>query len=181
MLIQLFRSRGESDMKLNLGCGDQKMNGYSNVDLHGSPDIRCDLMMFPWPWGDNTVDEVYMCHFLEHVADIEKTLLEIHRILKPEGIIHFRVPHFRSPFAIWHLHRWPFSVFTPKLLCMKVPYQFGGKHLFKEKSIRINFAYRKSVAKPLEFLANFSPLLWDWAGLPISEIEFVGIKVSEKE
>jgi hypothetical protein len=166
-------------MKLNLGCGDQKMDGYINVDLHGDPDVRCDLTVFPWPWSDDSVDEVYMCHFLEHVPDLEKTLLEIHRILKANGIVHFRVPHFRSPFGIWHLHCWAFSVYTPRLFCQKIPYQFGGRRLFKEEKIRINFIYHKIILAPLGLLANLFPVFWDWAGFPISEIEFVGRKVIE--
>jgi SAM-dependent methyltransferase len=165
-------------MKLNLGCGEDTKAGYLNVDICGTPEMVCDLSSFPWPWQDNSVEEVYSCHFLEHVPDFEKTILEIHRILKPDGIIHFRVPHFRNPLAVWNLHRWAFSVYTPERLCQKLPYQFQGKQLFKKTSCRINFSsIRKSVGIPLGWLANLFPLFWDWAGLPIDEIEFVGRKL----
>jgi len=166
-------------MRLNLGCGDDKKPSYINVDVCGNPDMVCDLSKFPWPWEENSVDEVYSSHFLEHVQDLDRTILEIHRVLKPNGVIHFRVPHFRNPFGAWHLHRWAFSVYTPRLFCQKIPYQFGGRCLFKEEKIRINFIHRKIISVPLGFLANLFPLFWDWAGLPISEIEFVGRKVIE--
>lgn len=44
-------------MKLNLGCGDKKYDGYVNVDLHGSPDVTCDLSVFPWPFEDASAEE----------------------------------------------------------------------------------------------------------------------------
>jgi len=165
-------------MKLNLGCGEKKMVGYVNVDLCGTPDVTCDLSLFPWQWADNSVDEVYSSHFLEHVQDFQLTILEIHRILKPGGGIHFHVPHFRNPLAVWDLHRWGFSVYTPERLCQALPYQFGGRALFQKKYIKIHFSsIRKSVGSPLEIVANIFPLFWDWAGLPIDEIEFFGRKV----
>lgn len=59
-------------MKLNLGCGDKKHEGYVNVDLCGDPDVRCDLSVFPRPFDDDSADEVFSEHFLEHVVDFEK-------------------------------------------------------------------------------------------------------------
>jgi len=165
-------------MKLNLGSGETNKPDYVNVDMCGEPDLVCDLSCFPWPWEDNSVDEVYSCHFLEHVQDFERTILEIHRILKPAGIIHFRVPHFRNPLAVWHLHRWEFSVYTPERLCQELPYQFGGRQLFEKINKKINFSsIRKSIGVPLGLMANIFPLFWDWVGLPIDEIEFIGRKV----
>ena len=168
-------------MKLNLGCGDKKMAGYLNVDTCCEPDQWCDLSQFPWPWEDNSVEEVYSSHFLEHVADYERTILEIHRILKPNGTIHFRVPHFRNPLTPWHLHRWSFSVYTPERLCQKLPYQWGGRQLFSKERTRINFSsIRRSVGLPLGVMANLFPLFWDWAGLPIDEVEFIGRKFADE-
>jgi len=164
-------------MKLNLGCGDKKRTGYVNVDKCGAPDFVQDLSVFPWPWADDSVDEVFSEHFLEHVQDYEKTILEIHRILKPGGVIWFRVPHFKNPMAAWHLHKWQFSTFTPELLCEARAYQWEGKKLFEKVSLRINFVWlRPSLNRWLAYLANQSPLRWDWLGLPIDEIEFVGRK-----
>ena len=119
-------------MRLNLGCGERKKDGYVNVDLCGNPDQRVDLSVFPWPWENDSCDEVYSEHFLEHVADYEKTVLEMHRILKPNGVLHFKVPHHRSPFAQWHLHLQNFSTYTCDILCGNVPYQWDNRRLFNK-------------------------------------------------
>lgn len=168
-------------MKLNLGCGEKKLEGYINVDACGEPDIRCDLSVFPWPFEDNSADEVTSAHFLEHVQDYEKTILEMHRILKPGGILHFKVPHFRNPLAQWHLHLWSFSVYSCTLLCDRIPYQWGGVQLFERLSVRINYIFiPRFIGRPLAFLANIYPNAWDWLGLPIDEIEFKGRKVCKE-
>lgn len=166
-------------MKLNVGCGDKKMDGYVNVDICGTPDVCCDLSVFPWPFENDSADEIFASHFLEHVEDFEKTVLEIHRILKPNGIFHFKVPHFRSAFAQWHLHRWTFSAYTCELLCSAIPYQWGGRKLFSKEQVRLNFSFtRPAVGRPLAVLANCAPSFWDWLGLPIDEVEFIGRKHS---
>lgn len=165
-------------MKINIGCGDKKTDGYINVDLYGEPDIRCDLFKFPWPFDDNSIDEVFSEHFLEHVEDYEKTIFEIYRVLKPGGLIHFKVPHFKSVAFPWHLHRYAFSSVTCRLLCEQRVYQFNGLHLFDEVSLRFNYLMvRPFIGRLLSFFANKFQSKWEYLGLPIDEIEFVARKV----
>lgn len=157
--------------RLNLGCGEKKLPGYVNVDVCGQPDVKCDLGTFPWPFEDESADEILAEHFLEHVADYERTVFEIHRILKPNGVFHFKVPHFRSPYHPWHLHVHQFSTTTCQRLCERYPYQFGGRKLFDMKSLRISSFLNRSLNRVYERLANVSPHKWDWFGLPIDEID----------
>ena len=86
-------------MKLNLGCGENHKEGYVNVDKLGSPDITHDLESFPWPWGDKSIDEIYMNHILEHLGETSdvyiKVIQELYRICKPGAIIQINVPHPR--------------------------------------------------------------------------------------
>jgi SAM-dependent methyltransferase len=167
-------------MKLNLGCGDKKKDGYVNVDVVGSPDVAWDLACFPWPFEDNSADEVYSEHFLEHVIDYDKTILEMHRILKPNGKLHFRVPHFRSACTPWHLHHWDFSVFTCRRLGEAFPYLWEGRQLFIVDSIYIRFPQLAFLPRFLvrffECIANIHAAAWDYFGLVIDELEFVGHK-----
>lgn len=87
-------------MKLNLGCGHNKLDGYCNVDVVSdySPDAVVDLEKFPWPWKDSTVDEIALCHVLEHLGESRDIYLgvwkEMYRVLKPNGRVHITVPHW---------------------------------------------------------------------------------------
>lgn len=89
-----------TDLRLNLGCGAKRLEGYVNIDKFGSPDIRFDLETFPYPWNDTSVVEIEMHHILEHLGQQTETYLriiqELYRICKPGAKIHITVPHHRS-------------------------------------------------------------------------------------
>jgi SAM-dependent methyltransferase len=86
-------------MKLNLGCGENKLGGYCNVDKYGEPDLRLDLETFPWPWADDSVDEIVMSHSLEHMGQRPETFVaivkELYRVARNGAKIILRVPHPR--------------------------------------------------------------------------------------
>lgn len=88
-------------MKLNLGCGHNKHDGYVNVDLfkESMPDVVHDLETFPWPWGDNSVDEAMFNHSLEHLGGDSRVFLkiiqELYRVCKPGALVVINVPHPR--------------------------------------------------------------------------------------
>ena len=88
-------------MKLNLGCGQNRIEGYINVDRQPecAPDQLVDLEQFPWPYADNSVDEIVMNHVLEHLGADTRTFFgivkELYRVCKPGATIHINVPHPR--------------------------------------------------------------------------------------
>ena len=88
------------DMRLNLGCGSKKINGYINVDKFGDPDFHFDLETFPYPWNNNSVSQIEMHHVLEHLGQQTeiylKIIQELYRICKHEAKIYVTVPHHRS-------------------------------------------------------------------------------------
>lgn len=160
-------------MKINLGCGDKILPGYLNVDVCGAPDAQVDLSVYPWPFETESAEEVLAEHFLEHVKDFESTILEIHRILKPNGVFHFKVPHFSSPYYPWHVHLQSFSSITCKLLCQQIPYVFGGRHLFTDGEVVFNYPYfSQYMSGVAKWFANLFPNAWEIMGLPIHEVEF---------
>jgi ubiquinone/menaquinone biosynthesis C-methylase UbiE len=89
-------------MKLNLGSGQNKQAGFINVDKYDTfaPDILADLEILPWPFEDNSADEIRMSHVLEHLGATTGVFLgiirELYRVLKPQAPLHIRVPHPRS-------------------------------------------------------------------------------------
>lgn len=70
--------------RLNLGSGARPLEGYVNVDLSpGMPGVGLvhDLDRMPWPFENDSIDEIVMAHCLEHLADCNAAMREIHRIL----------------------------------------------------------------------------------------------------
>jgi len=87
-------------MKLNLGCGFNKYEGYTNVDSapECAPDIVCNLEETPWPWEDSSVSEIRMEHVLEHLGETSERYLaiwqELYRVGADGCEIKIVVPHW---------------------------------------------------------------------------------------
>lgn len=75
-------------LRLHLGCGRNPKEGFINIDMYDIPgvDLVHDLSKFPWPFEDNSVDEIFSSHFLEHFSGSDFSLImqECYRILKPK-------------------------------------------------------------------------------------------------
>jgi len=86
-------------LRLNLGSGMRSMPGFYNVDLLPLPgvDLVADLNSPLDALPDNSVDEIYSRHTLEHVSQFLPLLAEMHRIARPEARIELVVPHFSNP------------------------------------------------------------------------------------
>src|SRR5258706_880808 len=86
-------------MKLNLGCGPNKLPGYVNVDKLGEPDLRHDLEQFPWPWASDSVDEVLASHVVEPLGATPDLFIgvmkELYRVCRHGAEVRIAVPHPR--------------------------------------------------------------------------------------
>lgn len=78
-------------MKLNLGCGCRRLEGYTNVDLRDS-DVNCDIRKLPFP--ADTAEEIMAIHVAEHfyLIEILPVLREWLRVLKPGGKMVIELP-----------------------------------------------------------------------------------------
>ena len=89
-------------LRLNLGCGLRLIDGYVNVDRFGEPDLQHDLEVFPWPWPDDSVDEVVLQHVLEHLGrdtDVYLGIMkELYRVCRDGATIRITVPHHRHEY-----------------------------------------------------------------------------------
>jgi hypothetical protein len=89
-------------LRLNLGCGTKRLDGYVNVDKFGDPELKFDLETFPWPWEDNSVSEILLIHVLEHLGHHPNVYLrimqEMYRICDANAHLGIVVPHYRHEF-----------------------------------------------------------------------------------
>lgn len=88
-------------MKLDIGCGKHITEGYEGVDKTQTGNVKyvVNLEHERIPVADNSVDEVVCRHFLEHVQNIFHCMDEIHRVMKPDAVMHVIVPHYKSRHA----------------------------------------------------------------------------------
>jgi SAM-dependent methyltransferase len=68
------------------------------------------------PFKDDTVDEIYIDHAVAHVDDFMGVMQEIWRISKPGAIVHLRLPHASSSWALSrdprHSHHYTLETFN---------------------------------------------------------------------
>lgn len=105
-------------MELLIGCGsnlDKKLHEPGNKEWKGlltldynedhDPDVVHDLETFPYPFKDNTFDEIHAYEVLEHTGNqgdykfFFKQFEELYRIIKPGGRLYASVPRWDSMWA----------------------------------------------------------------------------------
>ncbi len=84
--------------RVNVGCGDWPMAGWVNVDADPSKPAEVCAKVPPLPFEDESADEVYAGHFLEHLEpeEAERFLAECYRVLRPGGKLGIVVPDTRA-------------------------------------------------------------------------------------
>jgi hypothetical protein len=87
-------------MKLNIGCGFRKLDGYTNIDFFKEcePDILLNLEETPWPFETSSISEVAAIHVIEHLGEQRAVFFniikEIYRVLEDGGLFRVSVPHY---------------------------------------------------------------------------------------
>ena len=77
-------------MKLNLGAGTQKIDGYISIGLDSQSDIKIDFEETQTlPFEDNSVDVIVSMSMFEYLypATLELLIKDVYRVLKPNGIV----------------------------------------------------------------------------------------------
>ena len=98
-------------IKLDLGCGKRKQEGFIGVDRRkfDGVDIVHDLLN-PWPWKDDSVAEIHMSHTLEHFTGEQRVFIfnEMCRVLQKGAKATIITPLWSSNRAYGDFtHQWP--------------------------------------------------------------------------
>ncbi|HEY4966139.1 MAG TPA: class I SAM-dependent methyltransferase [Puia sp.] len=113
-LIPTFKTKDK--VVLELGSGPAKQIAVAitvdMLDMEGV-DIVCNMDEgFPF-LEDESIDEIYSFHFLEHVKDVNVLMREIYRVLKKGGKNIGRVPYFANPYFYSDpTHKTTFGLYT---------------------------------------------------------------------
>jgi hypothetical protein len=99
-------------LKLDLGCGDNKKEGFHGVDIAPTEaaDTVHDLTQFPWPFEDETVGEIWTSHFVEHLTGSQRVQFmdECYRIMATGSQLTVITPYWSSMRSIQDpTHQWP--------------------------------------------------------------------------
>src|SRR3989304_7875525 len=105
-------------IKLYLGCGHSRKEGYLGVDVRSlsEVDIVRDILR-GLPFSDGVVEAIYSENFLEHLPQAEciRCMNEMHRVLRSGGEAQHLVPVAGST-NFWqdptHLSHWVPETFT---------------------------------------------------------------------
>jgi hypothetical protein len=99
------------ELKLDIGCGKNKKEGFIGVDQYKMPGV--DKVMDvrkKWPYKNDSVSEVHCSHFIEHLTSNERVhfLNELYRVLKKGAKVTLVAPHWASNRAYGDpTHQWP--------------------------------------------------------------------------
>jgi len=143
--VSLLKSIKEGGTHLDIGCGTGeflnacKNSGFKTLGIEPSPKARgqalenyglsvsenTNLSQYP----DSEFDSISMWHVLEHVTNLNETLDQFKRVLKPDGKLLIAVPnhnswdanHYKEYWAAWDvpIHLWHFSKTTIERLFKK--------------------------------------------------------------
>lgn len=110
--LELTGNRYPMGLKIDLGCGSKKREGFLGVDKirFDGVDYVCDLGNERLPFADNTIEEAYASHFVEHLTATQRVFLvnEVHRVLIPKGFMTIICPYWGSSRAYGDpTHQWP--------------------------------------------------------------------------
>jgi len=134
--------RGECNnyMNLNLGCGEKEIPNFIGVDKikTNATDIIHNLNVFPYPFPDNSAQEVVMDNILEHLDDVIAVMEEVYRLSKHGATLKINVPYFKSNSAFTDpTHKHFFSETSFKYFSEKNSLHFYTKAKFEVKNIKL--------------------------------------------
>jgi SAM-dependent methyltransferase len=164
---------------LNLGSGRDVIDGAIRVDrrAHVRPDVVADLDHAPWPFADDSFDLVYAKDVIEHLADVVRTMEELHRVCRAGARIVITTPHFSSYGSYTDpTHRQHLGFFSLDYFTDGHPLDFYSRARFAKEDARLVFEpgwKNKLVWR----LANAFPRFWERHLAWMLPAWFIGIEL----
>jgi SAM-dependent methyltransferase len=98
------KKQNKESIKIDLGCGENKKEGFTGVDKYKFPgvDVVLDLGSGKWPWDDNSVDEINCSNLINHLTNLNNKhervhfFNELYRVIKKDAKVSISFPHWCS-------------------------------------------------------------------------------------
>ena len=153
---------------LDIGCGrGEFLNGFIKLGINGYGFDQSDLAKITCPtasievgdiekrlpYEDNFFDVIYNKSVIEHFYYPERILMEIHRILKPRGLLITMTPDWSRNLVNFHddfTHRTPFTI--KSLDAINRVCNFSSTHT--ERFIQLPIVWKFPVLKFATFLCR---------------------------
>lgn len=85
---EFLKNDAQEDLVIELGSGNRRLReDVINVDLFSFPNVDLVADIATVPFRDSSVDAVILDTVLEHVPEPHRVISEIHRILRPGGVL----------------------------------------------------------------------------------------------
>ena len=107
------RAPKAKELRLDLGCGQRKTEGFTGVDIKGvdGVDVVADLFKPKWPFPSNSVVETVSHHVIEHIPHYRPEYKgidgwwvffnELHRVCRDGAKCVFTFPYAKHERAFW--------------------------------------------------------------------------------
>ena len=110
--------RSRDGLNLNVGSGSQDIPGFVSLDIdtdwyreRGRRFVAYNMITDDLPYGDNTVDNIYCSHVIEHLPDdvVRRFLGEARRVLRDGGTLRIACPDAEF---LWEVSSFPNSYWS---------------------------------------------------------------------
>jgi predicted SAM-dependent methyltransferase len=134
--------------RLHLGCGNNVIAGWANVDADAVDGVIAWDLRRPLPAPDASFDYVFSEHFIEHVTRDEalRLLRECVRVLRPGGVLRTSTPDLRklvSEYLAGRLDEWRDVAWLPQTPCRLLNEgmrSWGHQFVYDEPELRLLLA-----------------------------------------
>lgn len=180
--------------RLNLGCGHNVMKDYVNLDIVKGPGVIVhNIEKFPYPFDDNTFEEILCNHVLEHINNMNKVINELWRISKNGAKIKILSPHALGPsFFCDPSHKTPlcyrtfdnYNIDNPLIKQERKLTNFGSSARFRIIKRRIKFSEHARIGGIkilgfMDYLINLFPRFYErlFCYILPSEVIYIELEV----
>ena len=119
--------------RLHWGCGPIRPSGWINADIKEGPgiDISCDILD-GLPLDSDSIDYIFSQHALQElkILDVVDALRELHRVLKPGGVLRLCLPDLDNAIAAYQNGRrnyfwcWDWDTISGNLITQILDYNY---------------------------------------------------------